>query len=47
LKNYYGGEKKINSSVKLFTKAESHFTDARFFEDDDTPKETMPTPLPL
>jgi len=24
-------------------KAESHFADARFFEEDDTPKETMST----
>jgi len=36
------GERKINGSVKPFTRAEYHFTDARFFEEDDTPKETMP-----
>jgi len=34
-------ERKINGSIKPFTKAESHFADARFFEKDDTCKETM------
>ena len=38
-------ERKINGSIKPFTKAESHFTDARFFEEDDTPKETMPVAI--
>jgi len=38
-------EGKINGSVKLFTRAESYVTDARFFEEDDTPKETMPTAI--
>ena len=28
--------------MKSFTKAESHFVDVRFFEEDDTPKETIP-----
>jgi len=41
LKYYRGGEKKINGSVKLFTRVESHSADARFFEEDDTPKEAM------
>ena len=41
LKYYQGRERKINSSVKPFTRAESHFTDIRFFEEDDTPKETI------
>jgi len=41
LKYYRGGERKINGSVKLFTRAGSHFADARFFEEDDTLKETM------
>jgi len=45
LKYYRGGERKINGSVKPFTKAESHFTDARFFEEDDTTKETMPATM--
>ena len=40
LKSYRGGERKINGNVKLFTKAESHFADTRFFEEDDAPKET-------
>jgi len=40
--NYYRGrERKINGSVKPFTRVESHFTNAGFFEEDDTPKETM------
>jgi len=34
-------EKEDNSNVRPFTKAESHFTDARFFEEDDASKETM------
>jgi len=41
LKYYRGEERKINSSVKLFTRAESYFADARFFKEDDTLKETM------
>ena len=41
LKYYWGGERKINGNVKPFTIAESHFTDIRFFEEDDTPKGTM------
>jgi len=45
LKYYRGRERMINGSVKPFTRAESHFTDARFFEEDDTPKETMPTAI--
>jgi len=32
---------KISSNVKPFTRADSHFTNTRFFEDDDAPKETM------
>jgi len=40
-KYYRGRERKINGSVKQFTKAKSHFADATFFEEDDTPKETM------
>ena len=42
LKHYRGDERKINGGVKPFTRAKSHFADARFFEEDDTPKETMP-----
>jgi len=41
LKYYCDGEKKINGDVKPFTRAESHFTDARFFEEGAAPKETM------
>jgi len=41
LKYYCDGEKKINGDVKPFTKVESHFADARFFEEGVAPKETM------
>jgi len=43
MKYYWGRERKINDSVKLFTKVDPHFIDARFFEEDDTPKKTMPS----
>jgi len=45
LKFYRGGERKINGSFKPFTRVESHFADARFFEEDDIPKETMPATI--
>jgi len=45
LKYYRDGEKKINGDVKPFTKAESHFADARFFEEGAAPKETMPSTI--
>jgi len=38
-------ERNINSSVKPFTRAESHFADERFFEEDDTPNDTMPVAI--
>jgi len=38
---YHDGEKKINGNVKPFTKAKSHFVDARFFKEGAAPKETM------
>jgi len=41
LKYYCGGERKINGDVKPFIKAESHFTDSKFFEEDFTPKEMI------
>jgi len=41
LKYYRDGEKKITRDVKLFTKAESHFVNARFFEEGAAPKETI------
>ena len=41
LKYYRNGEKKINGDVKPFTKAESHFADAKFFKEGVAPKETM------
>ena len=43
MKCYRGG--KINGNVKPFTKAESHFANARFFEGDDAPKEIMPSTI--
>jgi len=36
-------ERKINSNIEPFTKIESHFVE--FFEEDDAPKETMPSAL--
>jgi len=41
LKCCRGTEKKINGNVKPFTKVESHFVDASFFKEDDTPKEKV------
>jgi len=41
LKCHRGGERKINDSVKPFTRAGSHFANARFFEVEVTLKETM------
>jgi len=34
LKYYCGSERKINDDLKPFTKAESHFADSKFFEED-------------
>jgi len=45
LKYYRGGERKINCSIKPFTRAESHFVDTRFFEEGHTPKETIPATI--
>ena len=42
LKYYRDREEKINSDVKPFAKAESHFVDARFFEEGAPFKEAMP-----
>ena len=42
---YHDGEKKINGNVKPFTKAKSHFANARFFEEGVAPKETMPSTI--
>jgi len=41
LKYYREDKKKINSDVKPFNVAESHFTDAKSFEEDAAPKETI------
>ncbi|KAL9224978.1 hypothetical protein vseg_000952 [Gypsophila vaccaria] len=42
LKYYRGGERKINADVKPFTKADSLFADARFFETNGTSSELLP-----
>ena len=34
--------KRSNDNVNPFTKAESHFTDSKFFEEGTAPKETTP-----
>jgi len=34
LKYYCGGERKVHGDVRPFTKAESHFADSKFFEED-------------
>jgi len=41
LKYYRGGERKINGDARPFIKAESHFADAKFFEEVAAPKEMM------
>ena len=43
LRYHSGREQKVNGDVMLFTKAESHFIDSKFFEEDTTPKGTMPS----
>ena len=45
LKYYQDGERKVNDNVKPFAKAESHFADAKFFEEHDVPKETVPSTI--
>ena len=45
LKYYREDEKKINSDVKPFTIAKSHFADPKFFEEDAALKETIPVAI--
>ncbi|XP_074315122.1 uncharacterized protein LOC141651303 [Silene latifolia] len=45
LKYYRGGERKINRDAKPFTKVDSFFTDAKFFEENGTSSEFMPTTI--
>ena len=45
LKYYRDGEKKVNGDTKPFTKAESYFADARFFNEDAPLKEAMPATI--
>ncbi|XP_074282821.1 uncharacterized protein LOC141607368 [Silene latifolia] len=47
LKYYRGGERKINGDAKPFTKADSFFADAKFFEENGTSSEFMPTTISL
>ncbi|XP_074266159.1 uncharacterized protein LOC141588627 [Silene latifolia] len=43
LKYYCGGERKIDGDAKPFSKADSFFADAKFFEENGTSSEFMPT----
>ncbi|XP_074290338.1 uncharacterized protein LOC141617067 [Silene latifolia] len=45
LKYYRGGERKINGDAKPFTKADSYFADAKFFEENGTFSEFMLTTI--
>jgi len=45
LKYYRDGEKRTNGDVKPFTKAESYFANARFFDEDAPLKEAMPATI--
>jgi len=45
LKYYRDGEKKVNGDTKPFTKAESYFTHAIFFDKDAPLKEAMPATI--
>jgi len=42
-----GRQRRINDNIKPFTDIESHFIDARFFEDGCAPKETVPSIISL
>jgi len=45
LRYYHDGEKKVNGDTKPFTKADSYFADARFFDEDAPSKEAMPATI--
>jgi len=45
LKYYRDEEKKVNGDTKPFTRVESYFADARFFDDDAPLKEAMPATI--
>ncbi|XP_074277348.1 uncharacterized protein LOC141600984 [Silene latifolia] len=45
LKYYRGGERKIDGDAKPFSKVDSFFTDAKFFEENGTSSEFMPTTI--
>jgi len=47
LKYYCGGKIKISGDVKPFIKAESHFTDSKFFKEDFTRTEMMISTISL
>ncbi|CAM8903253.1 unnamed protein product [Rhodiola kirilowii] len=46
LKYYRDGERKINGDVKPFTKADSFFADAKFFEENGVSRELLPLIIP-
>ncbi|XP_074300563.1 uncharacterized protein LOC141631841 [Silene latifolia] len=45
LKYYRGGERKIDGDAKPFSKVDSFFADAKFFEENGTSSEFMPTTI--
>ncbi|XP_074296967.1 uncharacterized protein LOC141627634 [Silene latifolia] len=45
LKYYRGGERQIDGDAKPFSKADSFFADAKFFEENGTSSEFMPTTI--
>ncbi|XP_074300530.1 uncharacterized protein LOC141631807 [Silene latifolia] len=45
LKYYRGGERKIDGDAKTFSKVDSFFADAKFFEENGTSSEFMPTTI--
>ncbi|XP_074298270.1 uncharacterized protein LOC141629112 [Silene latifolia] len=47
LKYYRSGERKIDGDAKPFSKVDSFFDDAKFFEENDTSSEFMPTTFSL
>ncbi|XP_074266017.1 uncharacterized protein LOC141588475 [Silene latifolia] len=45
LKYYRDGEKNVNGDVKPFSTVESYFADTRFYEENDTPIEMLPSTI--
>ena len=40
------GIKKVNADLKPFAETEAHFTDAKFYVEDDIPNEVLPIEIP-